>query len=112
MSPAIAGATNYGARCSASIMSVVDNDGKPVDEFRLKGVDGARPYLDRLKEMFSAGRKFVHVRIRNEGKVPLYGYEPGLNLGLASMTHKVIDEAGNTTFQGTTVHVSGVIEPG
>jgi hypothetical protein len=107
MTPAIAAATNYAARCQATIVSVRDNDSRPVDQFRHRSVDSKSPY-----EMFSAGRKFVHVRVRNDGEVPLYGYQTGMELGLARMTYKVIDEAGKVVFEGFPIHVSGIIGPG
>jgi hypothetical protein len=112
MSPARSVLMNYLPRCKATIVSVADNSGRPVDDFRLKSVDGSIPYLERLWDLFSSGRKFVHVRIRNDGKVPLYGYETGLQFGVATMVHKVIHENGRVVFVGGTIHVSGIIEPG
>jgi hypothetical protein len=112
MSYPIAGATDYARRCKASIVSMRDAEGRGVDEFRLTNIDVRRPYLERLWDQFSAGRKFVRVRIRNDGEVPLYGYETGLTWGFAAVGYKVVHEQGHVIFQGGTIFVSGIIKPG
>lgn len=103
----------HALHCGAVVESVADNSGRNLDRSTLPSVDGTRPYADRLWESSSGGRKFVHARIRNDGGIPLYGYQTGLIWGFATMTHKVIDEKkGNVVREAGTVYVSGTIQPG
>jgi hypothetical protein len=100
------------AGCNASIVSVEDSIGRGVGEFRFQSVEGERPHGDKLLELFSAGRKYVHARIHNDGTVPLYGYQTGLTWGYAGVSHKVTDGNGVVVYQNGTVYVSGIINPG
>jgi Dolichyl-phosphate-mannose-protein mannosyltransferase len=100
------------AGCNASIISIEDSSGLGVDQFKLKSVEGLRPFAERLWEATSEGRKFVHVRVRNDGTIPLYGYQSGLTWGYATMVHKVSKESGDVVIEAGTVYVSDTIHPG
>ena len=96
MSPRIVSETNYAARCKATVLSVRDTESCTVDEFKLKIVGPTEPLVERVGAQFNDGRKFVHVRVRNDGEVPLYGFETGIQWGFAAMANKVINEEGKT----------------
>src|ERR1043165_7552930 len=100
------------AGCKATIVSLEDTDGNEAGQFKLRSVDGSRPYAERLWDAASEGRKFVKVRVRNDGIIPLYGYQSGLTWGFTSMTYKVSDESGAVVFEAGTVYVSATINPG
>jgi len=89
-----------------------DSNGSPVDDFRLKLTAKSRPHMDQVWAQFNDGRKFVHARIRNDGDVPLYGVQTGLQWGFAAVVHKVFSEEGEVLYENGTVFVLGVIQPG
>jgi hypothetical protein len=112
MSPTIVAETNYGALCKGTILDLRDKRGRSVNEFRLASVYVNRPYADRLRELFSQGRKFVYARVRNDGKVPLFGYKSGLSWGYAAIATTVINDQGGIISQGGSIFVADNIQPG
>jgi hypothetical protein len=112
MSYPISVATNYANRCRATILSAQDLEGSPIEGIRLTSADRTKPDADLIWDLWNEGRKFVHVTVRNDGEVPLYGYQTGLTWGFAAMVNRVVDADGRTVFQSGSVYVSGIIKPG
>jgi hypothetical protein len=112
MNESIASSTDYAKRCTSTILSVEDAHGLPIEQWHLMGMDGSTPYLSRLWDLFSEGRKFVRVRIRNDGSVPLYSYREGLHWGFATLVHKVTKDSGGAVYEGGNIHLTGTLLPG
>jgi len=98
--------SNYAARCHGTVVEAKDGDGRGLEHVMLKMPDGT--FYDSV----SARRKFVRVRIRNDGPVPLPGYITGLRWGWTAMTHHVFDESGKQVYENGQVYLKRSLKPG
>ena len=98
--------TNYAQKCRGVVIAANDADGRTLDHVTLK------MHVGTFYDSVSARRKFVRVRIRNDGPVPLPSYITGLGWGATVMTHRVFDASGKQVYENGTVFLTHALQPG
>lgn len=68
---------------------------------------------DQAFRKFNFGRKLIQIRVKNEGSLPLFGYQSGVVPGLSAVVYRVSDKAGKFLFQGMgPIYTPATVQPG